>query len=130
MIERIRSNYKLSLRAKATLAWNSERAVREAARLEKRARQIASVMAKLKEILGPEYEIKVGIDKKGVITATVDDLRFTAISYKYELISLSLVEKCSRCGEELPIGLVSDLADVGELLERSETEDFHECSQQ
>jgi hypothetical protein len=116
-----------SLREKAFLAWERERPMREAARLEKRARQIAALRKKLKEMFGEEYEIKVGIDANKTVIATVEDLRFTAITYAYELLSISLVERCPRCGKEIPIGIVSDLADVGEAIEEFEAGLRHEC---
>lgn len=128
MIKGISSNRRLSLRAKAILAWKSERPMREAARLERRARQIIAVRAKLREIFGTECEIKVGIAENKQIVATIEDLRFIAITYECELISISLVEICPRCGEDWPIGLVSNLADVGELIEEFEAGKLHECS--
>jgi hypothetical protein len=117
----------LTLREKATLAWQHERPMREAARLEKRAKQLAAVREKLRAIFGTEYEIKVGIDAEQKVIATVEDLRFLAITYSYGLISISLVERCIRCGEDLPIAPVSDLADVGEALEAFESGIRHEC---
>jgi hypothetical protein len=118
----------LTLREKATLAWRHERPMREAARLERRAKQLAAVREKLRVIFGTEYEIKVGIDAEEKVIATVEDLRFTAITYSYELINLSLVERCPRCGEDLPIAPISNLADVGEALEAFESGLRHECN--
>lgn len=117
----------LTLREKAALAWRRERPMREAARLEKRAKQLTAVREKLKSIFGTEYEIKVGIDADETVIATVEDLRFTAITYSYEIITISLVEQCAQCGEDLPIGPVHNLADVGELIEKFEAGKLHEC---
>jgi hypothetical protein len=127
MIKGITSNRQFSLREKAVLAWKAERPMREVARLEKRAKQISAVRAKLTEIFGTEYEIKVGIDENKNIVATIEDLRFTTISYAFERISISLVESCPQCGQDMPIGLVSNLADIGELLEEFEAGKLHEC---
>jgi hypothetical protein len=127
MVERINSKHKLSLREKAALAWKSDRPMREAARLEKRAKDLAAVRAKLTEIFGTEYEIKVGLDENKKIVAVVEDLRFTAITYTYQIIDISLIERCPQCGEDLMIGLVSNLADIGELIEQVEAGKLHEC---
>lgn len=130
MITRISNNRNLSLREKAALAWKSERPMREAARMEKYAKQIVAVRVKLTEIFGTEYEIKVGMDENKKIVATIEDLRFTAITYSYQLIDISLVESCPQCGKDMPIGTVSNLADIGELIERLEAGNLHECSSQ
>lgn len=119
----------LSLRQKAYLAWKRERPMREAARLEKRAKVLSVVREKLSRIFGSGYEIKVGVETDGKVVAAVEDLRFTTITYSPEFISISLVERCPRCGEDMPIGLISDLADVGELLEEFELGKLHECGQ-
>jgi len=118
----------LTLREMAARAWQNERPMREAARLEKRAKQLLAVKEKLRSIFGAEYEIKVGIDANEKVIATVEDLRFMAITYSYELVSVSLVERCSRCGKDLPIATISDLADIGEALERFESGLRHECN--
>jgi hypothetical protein len=118
----------VSVREKAVLAWEHERPTREAIRLERRAKQIAALREKLKGIFGEEYEIKVGIDANKEVIATVEDLRFIAITYTYDhLISISLIEKCSGCGKEIPIGIVSNLADIGEALEEFAAGLRHEC---
>jgi hypothetical protein len=128
MLVEINSKHNLSLREKAALAWKSERPIREAARIEKYAKQVAAVRAKLTKIFGTEYEIKVWMDENKRIVATIEDLRFTAITYSYELICISLVESCPRCSEDLPIGTVSNLADIGELIEEFEAGKIHECN--
>lgn len=127
MLIEMNRRVRLTLREKATLAWEHERPMREAARLEKRAKQLAAVREKLRAIFGSEYEIKVGLDANEKVIAAVEDLQFMAITYSHELISISLVERCPRCGKDLPIATVSDLADVGEALERFEVNSNHEC---
>jgi hypothetical protein len=129
MVREIVSRVSLSLREKAALAWEQERPMREAARLEKRARQIAAVRAQLKRIFGADYEIRVGIDGNGKVMATVEDLRFTVSTYTPEIFSIYLVERCPQCDKELPIGVVSDLADVGQALEEFEAGNTHECNE-
>lgn len=119
----------LTLRQKAALAWERERPMREAARLEKRVKLLSVVREKLTRIFGPEYEIRVGVEPDGKVIAAVEDLRFTTISYSLEFITLSLVERCPRCGVDLPIGPVTDLADIGELLAEFEAGNLHECEQ-
>lgn len=119
----------LTLRQKAALAWERERPMREAARLEKRVKLLSIVREKLARIFGLEYDIKVGIESDGKIIAVVEDLRFTTITYSLEFVTISLVERCPRCGKDLPIGPVSDLADVGELLAEFEAGELHECEQ-
>ena len=119
----------LTLRQKAVLAWERERPMREAARLEKRVKLLSVVREKLTRIFGPEYEVKVGVEPGGKVIAAVEDLRFTTISYSLEFITISLVERCPRCGKDLPVGPVSDLADVGELLAEFEAGNLHECEQ-
>ena len=76
-----------SLREKAILAWEYERPMREAAQLEKRAKQIAALREKLKSMFGKDYEIKIGIDANKTVIAIVEDLRFIAITYTYMRIS-------------------------------------------
>ena len=117
----------LSLREKAILAWQHERPMREAARLEKRAKQLTAVRDKLRAIFSEDYEIKVGIDASEGVVASVEDLRFTAITYSYELITISLVERCPQCGADLPIAPVSNLADIGQALEEFAAGIKHEC---
>jgi hypothetical protein len=128
MVKGSSSNHRLSLREKAALAWKSERPMREVARLEKRARQITAVRARLREIFGTEYEIKVGIDEDKQIVAMIEDLRFIAICYDCEIFNISLIEKCPQCGKDMPLGFVSNLADIGELMEEFEAGNIHECS--
>lgn len=128
MVREISSRVTLSLREKAALAWEHERPMREAALLEKRARQIAAVRGQLRRMFGTEHEIRVGIDANGKVIATVEDLRFTVTPYSPEFFSIYLVERCPRCGEELPIGVVSDLADVGKALEEFEAGLTHVCN--
>lgn len=118
----------MPVREKAARAWEHERPMREAARLEKRARQIAALRGKLRSIFGAEYAIQIGINADGKLIATVEDLQFTVSSYSPELFSIYLVEICPRCDKELPIGIVSDLADVGQVLEEFATGLTHECS--
>ena len=119
----------LTLRQKAALAWERERPMREAARLEKRVKLLSAVREKLTKIFGLEYEIKVGVEQDGKVIAAVEDLRFTTITYSLEFITISLVERCPRCGIDLPIGPVSDLTDIGELLAEFEAGKLHECEQ-
>jgi hypothetical protein len=128
MVEGIVGKGVLSLREKAALAWEHERPMREAAQLEKRARQIAAVRAQLRRIFGAEYDVRVGIDANGKVIATVEDLKFTVSSYSPEFFSIYLIERCPRCGKELPIGVVSDLADVGQVLEEFQAGQTHECN--
>lgn len=52
---------RMSLRQRAALAWKNERPLREAARVEKQARQIEAVHAKLEQIFGPGSNIKLGL---------------------------------------------------------------------
>ncbi|MDQ3816337.1 MAG: hypothetical protein M3362_01440 [Acidobacteriota bacterium] len=117
----------LTVRQKAALAWERERPMREAARLEKRAKMISAAREKLTRIFGAEHEIKVGVEVDGKVIALVEDLRFTTISYYAEIITVSLVEKCPICGLDLPLGPVSNLADVGELLAQFEAGMLHDC---
>lgn len=119
----------LTLRQKAALAWERERPMREAARLERRVKLLSLVREKLTRIFGPEYEVKVGVEQDGRVIAVVEDLRFTTITYSLEFVTISLVERCPRCGRDMPIGPVSDLADVGELLAEFEAGTLHECEQ-
>jgi hypothetical protein len=119
----------LNLRQKAALAWIRERPIREAARLEKRVKVLSVVREKLTRIFGRDYEIQVGVESDGKVVAWVEDLRFTTITYSLEFINISLVERCPQCSKDLPIGVVSDLADVGELLEEFAAGKLHECKQ-
>jgi hypothetical protein len=128
-VEGIGGMGELTLRQKAALAWIRERPLREAARLEKRVKVLSVVREKLTRIFGKEYEIQVGVEPDGKIIAWVEDLRFTTITYSVEFITISLVERCPRCSLDLPIGAVSDLADIGELLEAFVAGKLHECEQ-
>lgn len=51
----------LSIREKAAIAWKLERPLREAARIEKQARQLEAVNKKLEQMFGSECEIKLGV---------------------------------------------------------------------
>lgn len=121
--------HEMTLRQKAALAWQQERPMREAARLEKRVKLISAVREKLTRIFGSEYEVKVGVETDGKIVAIVEDLRFTTITYSLEFITISLVERCPGCGLDLPIGPVTNLADVGELLADFQAGKLHDCEQ-
>jgi hypothetical protein len=68
---------RLTLRERAAQAWKHERPLREAARVEKQARQLEAVQKKLEQMFGPESNIKLGLSPAGTVTAEVEDVRFT-----------------------------------------------------
>lgn len=112
-----------NLREKAAAAWKRERPLREAARVEKLARQIEAAEAKLAEMFGPGCEIKMGLNPAGTVRAEVEDLRFLADYYEDDFfcsLSIILMETCPSCGRELMLGGVDNLADVGKKLEEFE----------
>jgi hypothetical protein len=118
-----------SLKAKALLAWERERQTREAARIERRARELQCVRDKFEKMFGSDHDINIGIDDEGHITVVVEDLRFITHVYSFggTTVSVFLTEKCPRCGEDVPVGSISDLADLGELINGSALERKHTC---
>lgn len=117
----------LRLSEKATLTWKIERPIKEAARLELRARYLQAVRQKLIEMFGSGYEINAGIDKNGDITAKVDDLKFSTFIYNEEVITIIPVVTCPSCEKEVFLGAVNDLAEVGEALEEFKLGLRHLC---
>ncbi len=122
---------RLSLRQRAALAWKNERPLREAARVEKKARQIEAVHAKLEHMFGPESKIKLGLSPAGTVTAQVEDVRFTTDFYEDDFfcsLTIILKERCPYCGRDMTLGHLEDLADLGKLLEDFEAGISHKCS--
>jgi hypothetical protein len=104
--------------------------MREAARVEKQARQLEAVDKKLTQMFGPESKIKVGLTSAGTVTAEVEDVRFTTDFYEDDFfcsLAIILKETCSHCGREMMLGRVDDLADLGKRLEEFETGISHRC---
>lgn len=120
---------RFSLKAKALLAWERERPAREAARIERRARELQSVRNKFEEMFGSDHDINLGVDDEGRITVVVEDLKFITHVYSFGVttVSVFLAERCLRCGEDVPVGCVSDLADLGELINNPALERKHTC---
>lgn len=122
------SKSNLSLREKAILTWIQERPIREAQRLRWQVEKINAVHEKLRKILGSEYEIKIGINSNGDITAVVEDLRFTTYNYDDDLLHIVLIVKCRLCGKDVSLGFINDIADLGEKLEKSYLSTRHRCT--
>lgn len=121
----------LSLREKAAIAWRHAQPLREAARVEKQARQLEAVHQKLEQIFGPECRIKLGLSPAGTITAEIEDLRFTTDFYEDDFfcsLSIILKEHCPYCDRDMILGNINDLADLGKLLEEFNTGLSHKCS--
>lgn len=118
---------RLTLRERAVLTWRDERPQREAARLLWQAEKLEKVRGKLAGIVGPEHEIKIGINSKGDITARVEDLQFITYSYDEDLFLIVPVAKCPLCGKDVSLGYIEDLAELGEKLELLEYGYRHEC---
>jgi hypothetical protein len=121
---------KLSIRERAAAAWKRERPLREAARVEKLARQIEAADAKLMQMFGPECEIKLGLSPAGTVRAEVEDVRFIADFYEDDAfcsLAIILKETCPYCGREIMLGRIDDLADLGKRLEEFETGISHKC---
>ena len=105
--------------------------MRETARVQKLAKQIEAVEAKLAEMFGPGCEIKMGLSPAGTVRAEVEDLRFMADYYEddfYCSLSIILMERCTFCGREFMLGGIDNLADVGKKLEEFEAGISHKCS--
>jgi hypothetical protein len=117
----------LSLRERAMTAWKRERPLKEAARVEQKARLVEAVRRKLTEMFGTEYEIKVGIVGEERITASVEEMRFNTFIYNEETITIIPVERCLYCGIDVTLGSVEDLADLGRALEELEQGPGHRC---
>jgi hypothetical protein len=121
---------KLSIRERAAIAWKRTRPLREAARIEKQARQLEAVDKKLTQMFGSGCEIKLGLSPVGTVTAEVEDLRFTSDFYEDDFfcsLSIILKERCLYCGRDMTLGKVNDLADLGKLLEEFEQGLIHRC---
>lgn len=122
---------RVSLRQRAALAWKKERPLREAARVEKQARQLEAVHAKLEQMFGPESKIKLGLTPAGTVTAQVEDVRFTTDFYEDDYfcsLAIILKETCPYCGRDMTLGHLDNLADLGKLLEEFEAGISHKCS--
>lgn len=120
----------LSIRKKAAIAWKRERPLREAARIEKQARQLEAVNKKLEQMFGSECEIKLGLSSAGTITAEVEDIRFTTDFYEDDFfcsLSIILKEFCPLCGRDMVLGAINNLADLGKALEEFEARISHKC---
>lgn len=120
----------LSIRERAAIAWKRERPLREAARIEKQARQLEAVDKKLTQMFGPECEVKLGISPAGTITAQVEDVRFTSDFYEDDFfcyLSITVKEHCPYCDRVMTLGRVENLADLGKLLEEFEQGVSHRC---
>jgi hypothetical protein len=121
---------KLTLRKRAARAWKHERPLREAARVEKQARQLEAVQKKLEQMFGPESNIKLGLSSAGTVTAEVEDVRFTTDFYEDDFfcsLAIILKETCPYCGRDMILGKVDDLADLGKRLEEFESGISHKC---
>lgn len=109
-----------TLRERAAQAWKHERPLREAARVEKQARQLEAVQKRLEQMFGPESNIKLGLSLAGTITAQVEDVRFATDFYEDDFfcsLAIILKETCPHCGRDMILGRLDDLADLGKLLE-------------
>lgn len=118
---------RVTLRERAVLTWRDERPQREAARLLWQAEKLEKVRGKLAGIVGPEHEIKIGINSTGDITARVEDLQFITYNYDDDLLLIVAKVNCPLCGKDVSLGYVEDLADLGEKLELLEYGYRHEC---
>lgn len=121
------SESSLSLREKAVLVWREERPVREAERLQRQVVKLNSVREKLQNILGPEYKIRIGINSQGDVTAVVEDLRFITYGYDDDLLHIVPIVRCGKCGKDVSLGYINDLAELGEKLETTDLSIRHSC---
>lgn len=121
------SESSLSLRESAVLAWQRVRPNREAARLLWRAEKLEKVREKLVTIIGPGYEIEMGINSEGDIIASVEDIQFFTFNYDDDLLRIVPVVSCPLCGKGVSLGFIDDLADLGEKLKLLESGYRHTC---
>jgi hypothetical protein len=117
----------LSLRELALLTWKLERPMKEAERLELKARYLEAVRRKLIKMFGQDFEIRTAINEDERVTAQVDDLRFSTFIYNEEVITIIPVVTCPSCEREVFLGAVNDLAELGEALEAFNLSLSHEC---
>lgn len=117
----------LSLRERALLTWKRERPLKEAERLELKARYLEAVRRKLAEMFGQDYEIRAGIQDEDKVTAQVDDVRFSTFIYNEEVITVIPVVTCPSCEKDVYLGAVNDMAELGEALEAFYLGLNHEC---
>lgn len=118
---------RLSLRERAYLFWQRERPKREAARLEWQAKKLDRVRQKLAQIIGPEHSIEIGINSKGDIIASVEDIHFVTYNYDDDLLHIVPIISCPLCGKEVSLGFINDLAELGEKLDLLESSYRHIC---
>lgn len=117
----------MGLKERAMLTWKLERPMKEAERLELRARYLEAVRRKLVNMFGHEYEVKTFIYEDERIAAQVDDMRFKTFIYNEETITIIPVVTCPSCGREVSLGGINDLAELGEVLESFVQGLLHEC---
>jgi hypothetical protein len=101
--------------------------MKEAERVEQKARLLEAVRCKLDKMFGPGYEIEVGIIDEQRISAVVDDVLFNTFIYNEEVITVIPVGHCPSCNKDALLGAVNDLAELGEALEEFELGLRHQC---
>jgi hypothetical protein len=117
----------MGLRERALLTWKLERPVKEAERVELKARYLEAVRQKLVNMFGHDYEIKTFIYEEERIAAQVDDVRFSTFIYNEETITIIPVVTCPLCDRDVSLGGINDLAELGEALESFIQGLSHEC---
>lgn len=118
---------RLTLRERAALTWERDRPQREASRLMWQAEKLERVRGKLAGIIGLEHDIEMGVNSKGDITARVEDLRFTTYGYDDDLLLIVPIVNCPLCGQDVSLGYIEDLAELGEKLELFGPGYRHQC---
>lgn len=117
----------LSLRERALLTWKLERPMKEAERLELKARYLEAVRRKLAAMFGEYYEIRTGIVDDERVTAQIDDVRFSTFIYNEEVITIIPIVTCPYCERDVHLGGINDLAELGEALEAFSLGLKHDC---
>jgi hypothetical protein len=134
--ERDMSDEQISdLRLAAILSWYywcpEARAAHEKTKAERESR-IERFRAELAKIFGSKCEMQISING-GCIEAVIEDLRLAAYEFtspvtKEPRMMVSLLGRCSNCGAETLSEPVSDLAGLGERLEKFEPIYEHYCT--
>lgn len=109
-----------TLKERALHAWVEERPLREAVRLQKRAKLLEEFKQRVSRLLDDKIDIQVGIDGNGQVSTTIDGVTLVGVSAGFGSVSILLVETCSRCRAKVPSYPIKNLADLGQAISRFE----------
>lgn len=113
---------KPSLRERARQAFEADLEEEAEAQRERDEREATAVARKLQDLLGVEA-CEMTFEAPRVI---VDGIPFMIREDGYRFL-LHLIRVCPECGEEVMVGPISGLSDVGKYLETKHLDWYHDC---